>query len=194
MLPELFSHKLFSLLERSGYIDSNTHLKCFWPLGFVCLSSNDTARDIQHTQAAESRVVWEVVDSEDCLHFEGTPLFWGMHSTTCYVKVCDDPETWGEIGKARTAPKDVKDGPIWDDVERTMLLRTAAGLVLTVPSLSGSSVCLARQNAAGKWEVGVCVCRCVCLCVCVCLCLHPCLCLCVCVFDACHLTIFGRCV
>jgi len=167
MLPELFADKLFSLLERSRYINSSIHLKCFWPLGFVCLSSNDTAVDIQHTQAAESRVVWEVVDADDCLHFEGAPLFWGMHPKTCYVKVCDDPETWGEIGTARTAPKDKKDGPICDDVERTMLLKTPTGFVLTFPSLSGSSVCLAKENGEGKWEVGVCVCVFVCVCVCV---------------------------
>lgn len=152
MLPAQFSQRLFELLEKGKYIDRKIHHPAFWPTASVCLSSNDSAMDIQFVAKTIPEKRWCVMDADDVYHFENAPRFWGLNTQTSFVKV--GPGVWGEIGPPRKGPAD-KNGPVCDDVERMLLIQTVDGFNLTFASLYGTDVHLARQKSPGSWEVHV---------------------------------------
>jgi hypothetical protein len=154
MLPAQFSQRLFEILERGKYIDRRIHHPVFWPTASVCLSSNDSAMDIQFVGKKIPEKRWRVIDAQDVYHFDNAPRFWGLNTQTSFVKVGSG--VWAEIGPLRKGPAD-KDGPICDDVERMLLIQTENGFKLTFTSLYGTDVNLARQKSSGSWEVRVCM-------------------------------------
>lgn len=101
MLPCHYSVAMFSLLEKSGYITKDGYPEEFWEASAVCLSSNDSAMDIQRVQRTlkeqHFRVLSEV--DGDCFHFEDPPPLWGLHPTQSWVKVSS--VMWAEIGPRR---------------------------------------------------------------------------------------------
>ncbi len=152
MLPAQFSRRLFELLEEGNYINRKVHDPVFWDTASVCLSSNDSALDVQFVVKKISDTRWRVVDAEDVYHFENTPRFWGLNPRTSFVKV--GPDVWAEIGPLRKGPSN-KDGPVCDDVERMLLIKTEHGFKLTFTSLYGTDINIARQKSSGSWEVHV---------------------------------------
>ena len=153
MLPAQFSQRLFELLEKGEYIDRKIHHPAFWPTASVCLSSNDSAMDIQFVGKTIPEKRWYVMDADDVYHFENAPRFWGLNTQTSFVKV--GPGVWGEIGPLRKGPSDM-DGAVCDDVERMLLVQAEdSTFILTFASLFGTQIHLARQTSSGSWEVHV---------------------------------------
>ncbi len=117
MLPGSFANKLFDILCDSGFINPSIHPPYFNDTSCVCLSSNDSAMDVQCVEAAKPAKLWHVIDADNSWHFEGAPNFWGLGDHTSWVQVSEN--IWGEIGPVRKAPAD-KQGPLCHDVEHTL--------------------------------------------------------------------------
>jgi hypothetical protein len=149
MLPGSFARKLFAILQSSNFIDPCIHAPYFWETSCVCLSSNDSAMDVQFVEPARPAKLWHVIDADNCWHFENAPKFWGLGDHTSWVQVSE--HIWGEIGPIHKAPAD-QHGPLCHDVERTLLLKTANGWSLTFASLFQTDICMARFNGE-CWEV-----------------------------------------
>jgi hypothetical protein len=101
MLPSHHSKRMFSLLEKSGYITMDGYPPEFWETSAVCLSSNDSAMDVsrvQHSVQEHRFRVWSETE-EDCFHFENPPPIWGLNANTSWVKISSS--MWGEIGPRR---------------------------------------------------------------------------------------------
>jgi hypothetical protein len=155
LLPPPFCNRLFKLLEENGFIDEHIHLPVFWDTAAVCISSNDSALSIQSSTEVENVLEpFQVVDASDCLRFEDAPPFWGLDERVSWVKVAEGPDMWGEIGPKR---KPIFDGKheLSSVVERTLIIRTSEGLVLTFPSLHGTERCLAKCDLSNNWQVCV---------------------------------------
>jgi len=157
LLPSPFCNRLFKLLEDNGFIDRNIHLPVFWDTAAVCISSNDSALSIQGSAEVESNSEpFQVVDASDCWCLQNAPPFWGLDEKVSWVKVSEDPEMWGEIGPKRKAILLNGKHELSSVVERTLIIKTSEGLVLTFPGLHGTNRCLAKQKAgSSSWQVCV---------------------------------------
>ena len=155
ILPPVFSKRLFTMLEKNGYIDSSIHLPVFWDTAAVCLSSNDSAMSIQ-SYCMKTKNPFRVMNFESCWHFEHAPPFWGLSSTLSWVKVSETPEMWGEFGAKRKAIR-LDRKQICAEVERTLIIKTSEGFELTFPSLFGTGRCLAKccSSHIASWKVCV---------------------------------------
>lgn len=101
MLPSHYSIAMFSLLEMLGYITKDGYPEEFWETSAVCLSSNDSAMDIQRVEKTFKEQHFRVFSDEDkdCFHFEDPPPLWGLNPTQSWVKVSS--VMWAEIGPRR---------------------------------------------------------------------------------------------
>ncbi len=66
MLPGSFAKKLFERLHASGFIDPTIHAPYIYDTSCVCLSSNDSAIDVQFVEPARPAKLWHVIDADNC--------------------------------------------------------------------------------------------------------------------------------